>query len=50
MEKIILKDVFTEFEIENKNPPSYRTRGFWPKNSKRKVKIKNIFNEQTGKI
>lgn len=45
MEKIILKGIFQEFDRVNRNPPSYRTRGFWSKNFKRKAKIKKIFNE-----
>jgi len=42
-DKLILLGLFQEFEIENKNPPSYRTRGFWSKNFTRMDKIRKIW-------
>jgi hypothetical protein len=55
-EKVILKGIFHEFDTVNRNgviftsPPSYRVRGFWPKNFLRLRKIKRILNDKAGEI
>ena len=49
MDKLVLKGVFQEFDRLNRNPPSYRTRGFWPKNFTRIRKIKKIIQEPDKK-